>query len=72
MALTWPKRTQSAPKIQGFVPPIGCATLKNEIPQPWRGGNETKKPRSDPNHRALTKTLPSPGKNEEHSREHEW
>ena len=32
MALTWPKRTQSTPKIYGFVPPIGCATLNTKFP----------------------------------------
>ena len=49
MALTWLKRTQSAPKIHGYVPPIGCATLKHGIRQPWRGGNNTQTPSSDPN-----------------------
>ena len=50
MDLTWPKRTQSTPKIRGFVPPIGCATLKHEITQPWRGGNNPQTPKSDPKH----------------------
>ena len=50
MDLTWPKQTQSPQKIYGSVPPIGCATLKHKIPQPWRGENNTKNPRSDLNH----------------------
>ena len=49
MALTWLKQTQMTPKIHGSIPPIGCATLKHEISQSWRGGNNTKTPRSDPN-----------------------
>ena len=50
MALTWKKQTQSTPKIHGFVPPHWLCNSEHEIPQPWRGGNNTKMPRSDPNH----------------------
>ena len=32
MALTWPKRTQSAPKIHGSIFPIGCITLNMKFP----------------------------------------
>ena len=39
MALTWPKQTQSAPKIHGYVPPIGCATLNMKFSN--RGEVET-------------------------------
>ena len=50
MALTWPKGTQSTPQNCGSIPPIGYATLKHKIPLPWRRGNNTEMPRSDPNH----------------------
>ena len=44
MALTWPKRAQSALKIRGSVSPIGCATLNTKFPN--RGEVETTQKRT--------------------------